>query len=89
MLPKCHWLLGLNFSVRYFYKKEFNQRVKESLNPDNVDPREIGQFYHEYQMLTHYFCQKNDEKLKNNINQWTLSDKVLEWVAVNLKCRAK
>ena len=28
MQPKCHWLLGVNFSMRYFYNKNFTTRVK-------------------------------------------------------------
>jgi hypothetical protein len=36
-LPSCHWILGANFSMRYFFKKPFEVRVKESLNPNNID----------------------------------------------------
>jgi hypothetical protein len=37
ILPSCHWILGVNFSMRYFFKNPFEVRVKESLNPNNID----------------------------------------------------
>ena len=57
LLPPCHWLLGLNFSVKYFYQKSLNERVSSSL--ENIDKNELKEFYHEYQLLSSYFLRKS------------------------------
>lgn len=76
-MPKCHWLLGLNFAIRYFYRKDLGRRVREAL--DNIDEDEIGQFRQEYDLLSGYFCKKEGNFSEGDQK---LSGLVMEWLAV-------